>query len=38
VQVKQVEIGRATVAYDATKVTPEALRQAVAGAGYQVAA
>jgi copper chaperone CopZ len=38
VQVKKVEIGRATIAYDAAEVTLDALRQAVAGAGYQVAA
>ena len=38
VQVKQVEIGKATLAYDTAKSSPEAIRQAVEGAGYQVAA
>jgi len=38
VQVKQVEIGKATLAYDATQSSAEAIRQAVEGAGYQIAA
>ena len=38
VQVKQVEIGKATLAYDAAQSSPEAIRQAVEGVGYQVTA
>jgi copper chaperone len=38
VVVKQVEIGNAVLAYDPTQAGPEAFRQAVAAAGYEVAA
>jgi copper chaperone CopZ len=38
VQVKQVEIGRATLAYDEAQTRADAIRNAVEGAGYQVAA
>jgi len=36
VQVETVEIGRATVRYDAAQVTPESLRQAVDDLDYEV--
>ena len=38
VQVRNVEIGKATLSYDPAKVNLDALRQAVAEAGYEVAA
>lgn len=38
VQVKQVEIGKATLAYEPTQTTPDTLRQAVEAVGYQVTA
>jgi copper chaperone CopZ len=38
VQVLKVEIGTATFAYDPGQTTLDALREAVARAGYQVAA
>lgn len=36
VEVEAVEVGRAAVRYDAAQVTPEKIRQAVEGAGYEV--
>jgi copper chaperone CopZ len=36
VTVKQVEIGKATLAYDEARTPPLRLREAVEGAGYQV--
>jgi copper ion binding protein len=38
VQVEQVQIGSATVQYDPAKVTPDAMREAVADEGYEVTA
>ena len=38
VQVEQVQIGSATVQYDPAKVTPDAMRDAVADEGYEVTA
>jgi copper chaperone CopZ len=38
VQVKQVEIGKAVLAYDETQTSADAIRRAVEGSGYQVAA
>jgi len=38
VTVKQVEIGRATLAYDPAQASPDAIRQAIEDVGYQVAA
>jgi copper chaperone CopZ len=38
VQVKQVEIGKATLAYDPVQTGPDALRKAIEGAGYEVTA
>jgi copper chaperone CopZ len=38
VQVRKVEIGTATLAYDPAQASIEALKQAVADAGYEVAA
>ena len=38
VQVEQVQIGSATVQYDPAKVTPGAMREAVADEGYEVTA
>lgn len=35
VEVHQVKVGSATVAYDPAVVTPEAIREAVTRAGYQ---
>jgi copper chaperone len=35
VQVEQVEVGSATVAYDPAVTSPEALRAAIALAGYK---
>ena len=35
VQVEQVEVGSATVAYDPAVTSPEALRSAIALAGYK---
>jgi copper chaperone CopZ len=35
VQVDQVKVGSATLAYDPALVTPEAIREAVTRAGYQ---
>lgn len=36
VQVEQVQIGSATVQYDPAKVTPDAMKEAVADEGYEV--
>lgn len=36
VRVERVDIGKATVTYDPARVTPEALRNAVAEEGYEV--
>ena len=38
VEVEQVAVGSAVVAYDPERVTPEAIARAVADEGYQVAA
>jgi copper chaperone len=38
VQVRKVEIGKATVAFESSPATSDAIRQAVRGAGYEVAA
>ena len=38
VTVKQVEIGKAVLACDEAQTPPERLREAVAGAGYEVTA
>jgi copper chaperone CopZ len=38
VQVKKVEIGKATLAYDPAQATLDTLKAAVAEAGYDVAA
>jgi copper chaperone CopZ len=37
VQVEQVSVGEATVAYDATRVRPGEIEQAVRDAGYEPA-
>ena len=37
VEVEQVGIGSAAVQYDPQRATPEAIREAVADAGYEVA-
>ncbi len=38
VQVRQVRIGMATLAYEPTQTTPEALREAIEAVGFQVTA
>lgn len=38
VKVEQVRIGSAVVQYDPAKVTPDAMREAVADEGYEVTA
>ncbi len=38
VTVKQVEIGKATLAFDPAQSSADAIRQAIEGVGYQVAA
>jgi copper chaperone len=36
VRIERVEVGLATVSYDAAQVTPESIRQAVEDLGYEV--
>ena len=38
VEIETVEIGSATVRYDAAQVTPESIRRAVEDLGYEVSA